>query len=169
MLPTKIEKALNAQIELEAASSQYYIAMASWAEVQGLNGVASFLYGHSDEERMHMTKLLRFVNERGGHGIVPALKAPPTKYKSVAEIFETVLSHESKVSAAINKLVDDCLKEKDYSTYNFLQWYVTEQIEEEALARNNVDKLKMMGGEKAALYFFDRDMQTIADAGKAKK
>lgn len=164
MLSKKVEAALNKQIELEAASSNYYLSMASWAEVQGLNGVASFLYGHSDEERMHSTKLLKFVNERGGHGIVPALKAPPVKYKSVTEVFETILHHEEKVSASINDLVDLCLKEKDYSTHNFLQWYVTEQIEEEALARTSVDKLKFMGGEKAALYFFDRDLAAAAGA-----
>jgi ferritin len=164
MLTPKIEKILNAQIELEGSSSNYYLAMASWAEVQGLNGVASFLYGHSDEERMHMLKLVKYVNERGGHAVVPAFKSPPAKYKSVTDVFETILSHESKVSQSINDLVDECLKVKDYSTHNFLQWYVTEQIEEEALARNNVDKLKMMGGEKGALYFFDRDMQALAGA-----
>lgn len=161
MLSKKIEQALNNQIELEAASSNYYLAMASWAEAEGLNGVAGFLYGHSDEERMHMIKLLRYVNDRGGHGIVPTLKAPPASYKSVTEIFNIVLSHESKVSRSINDLVDLCLKEKDFSTNSFLQWYVTEQIEEEALARTNVDKLKLMGGDKAALYFFDRDMAGI--------
>ena len=158
MLSKKIEQALNTQIELEAASSNYYLAMASWAEANGLNGVAAFLYGHSDEERMHTIKLIQYVNERGGHGIVPALKAPPASYKSVTEVFDIVLTHETKVSKSINELVDLCLKEKDYSTHNFLQWYVTEQIEEESLARTNVDKLRLMGGEKAALYFFDRDL-----------
>lgn len=167
MLSKKVEAALNKQIELEAASSNYYLSMASWAETQGLNGVATFLYGHSDEERMHSTKLIKYVNERGGHGLVPALKAPPVKYKSVTEVFEIILHHEEKVSQSINELVDLCLKEKDYSTHNFLQWYVTEQIEEEALARTNVDKLKFMGGEKAALYFFDRDLS--AGAATANK
>lgn len=162
MLSKKIEAALNQQIELEAASSQYYLSMASWAEVQGLNGVAAFLFGHSDEERMHMIKLIKFVNERGGHGIVPTLKAPVSNFKSITQVFETILDHETKVSNEINKLVDSCLKEKDYTTHNFLQWYVSEQIEEEALARNNVDKLKLMGGEKGALYFFDRDMAALA-------
>ncbi len=168
MLSKKIEQALNQQIELEASSSNYYLAMASWAEVQGINGVAAFLYGHSDEERMHMTKLIQYVNERGGHGIVPTIKAPPANYKSVSEVFDIVLSHETKVSKSINELVDLCLKEKDYSTHNFLQWYVTEQIEEESLARTNVDKLRLMGGEKAALYFFDRDLAG-AKAKEAKQ
>ncbi len=168
MLSKKIESALNQQIELEAASSNYYLAMASWVEVQGLSGVAAFLYGHSDEERMHTIKLLKFVNDRGGHGIVPSLKAPQSNYKSISEVFETILKHETKVSQSINNLVDLCLKEKDYSTHNFLQWYVTEQIEEEALARTNVDKLKFMGGDKAALYFFDRDLAGTVSAAAAK-
>ena len=147
---------------MEGSSSQYYLAMASWAETEGLNGIAAFLYHHADEERMHMLKLVKFVNERGSHGIVPALKQPPTTFKSVKSVFEQVLSHEVKVSNEINKLVDTCLKEKDYTTHNFLQWYVSEQIEEEALARKIVDKLKLLGEDKGGIYFFDRDMETLA-------
>ena len=168
MINKKVEKALNDQILVEAESSHTYLAMATWAERQGFPGTAAFLYAHSDEERMHMVKLVKFVNERGGHGIVPQLKAPSTKYKNVSEVFESILKHEEKVSQSINELVDLCLKEKDYSTHNFLQWYVSEQIEEEALARTNVDKLKMMGGEKAALYFFDRDLAASVGNKPAK-
>ncbi|HEU4718697.1 MAG TPA: ferritin [Bacteroidia bacterium] len=164
MLSAKIEKALNEQVTLEGNSSQYYLAMASWAETQGMNGVAQFLFHHSDEERMHMLKLIRFINERGGHGVVPALAAPPKKFKSVHEAFEEVLKHEVKVSAEINKLVANCLKERDYTTHNFLQWYVSEQIEEEALARRVLDKLKLIGGEKGGLYLFDRDLEGLAAA-----
>lgn len=162
MISKKIESALNTQVELEAFSSQYYLAMASWAEVKGLNGVAHFLFNQSDEERMHMMKLLRFMNERGGHGIVPSLEKPPANFKSVQAVFEEVLSHESKVSAEINNLVEICLKERDYTTHNFLQWYVSEQIEEEALARNVLDKLTLIGNDKSGLYFFDRDLQSLA-------
>ena len=162
MLNPKIEKALNQQILLEAESSQIYLAMASWAEVQGYEGIASFLFQHSDEERMHMLKLLKFVNERGGHGVVPALKQPAVKYKAVKELFQDVLHHEILVSNEINKLVDVCLKEKDYTTHNFLQWYVSEQIEEEALARKIMDKLKMIGNDSGGLYFFDRDIAGMA-------
>jgi ferritin len=164
MLSTKVTNALNKQIELEAASSQYYLAMASWAETQGLNGVSGFLYKHSDEERMHMLKLIKFVNERGGHGIVPNLKQPPNKFRGVKEVFEEVLKHEMKVTAEINRLVEITLKEKDYTTHNFLQWYVSEQIEEEALARQVVDKLNLIGEDKSGLYFFDRDLEGIAGA-----
>lgn len=161
MLSKKIETALNAQIELEASSSQIYLAMASWAETRGLNGVSSFLYQHSDEERLHMLKLIKFVNERGGHGIVPVLKQPPLKFKSVTSVFAEILKHEVKVTSEINKLVDICLKEKDYTTHNFLQWYVSEQIEEEALARQIMDKLDLIGEEKGGLYLFDRDLAAI--------
>src|SRR3954470_9657543 len=132
MVTKKGENALNKQIELEAASSQYYLAMASWAETEGLEGVASFLYTHSDEERMHMLKLVKYVNERGGKALIPALKEQPQEFKSVQYVFEEVLKHEELVSAEINNLVEICMKEKDYTTQNFLQWYVSEQIEEEA-------------------------------------
>lgn len=160
-LSEKIEKILNQQVELEAASSQYYLAMASWAEVAGFNGVAQFLYRHSDEERLHMLKLIKYINERGGHGIVPALQEPSAKFKHIRDVFETVFSHEEHVSLEINKLVDTCLQEKDYTTYNFLQWYVNEQIEEERLAHHILDKLKLIGEDKGGLYVFDRDLATL--------
>jgi len=160
-LSPKIQSALNQQVEMEAASSQYYLAMASWSEVEGYNGVAQFLYRHSDEERTHMLKLLKFINERGGHGLVPALKQPNVKFKNIQEIFEQVFSHELAVSKEINNLVDMCLAEKDYATHNFLQWYVTEQIEEERLARHILDKLKLIGEDKGGLYIFDRDLATL--------
>jgi ferritin len=162
MLSPQISKALNKQIELEGFSSQYYLAMASWAETQGLNGVSAFLYHHADEERMHMLKLIKFANERGGHGVVPALKQPPVTFKSVKAVFEEILKHEITVTGEINFLVDSTLSEKDYTTYNFLQWYVSEQIEEEALARQIVDKLKLIGDDKGGLYFFDRDLEAMA-------
>lgn len=161
MLSKKIENQLNKQVELEAASSQFYLAMASWAEVNGYNGISKFLYTHSDEERMHMLKLMQYVNERGGHGIVPTLKAPPVKFKGIQEVFELVLKHEIHVSTEINKLVDACLSEKDYTTHNFLQWYVAEQIEEESLARNILDKLNLIGNDKGGMYLFDRDLETM--------
>lgn len=171
MLPKKVEQALNQQIEIEAQSSQFYLSMASWAECNGLNGTAQFLYTHSDEERMHMLKLVKYVNERGGQASVPALKQPPKQFKDMFTVFEQLLKHEVWVSGEINKVVDVCLKEKDYATHNFMQWYVSEQIEEEALARTIMDKLKMIGTDKGGLYLFDRDIQgltipTSAGTGK---
>ena len=146
---------------MEALSSHFYLAMASWAENQGLNGTAEFLYRHSDEERMHMLKLVRFVNERGGKAVVPALDAPQSDFSDLPAIFSTLLEHETKVTASINGVVDLCLQRKDYTTHNFMQWYVAEQIEEEALARNILDKLALIGQDKGGLYLFDRDLEQL--------
>ena len=168
MLSPIIEEALNGQIKIEAQSSQIYLAMASWAEVLGFEGVAQFMYAHSDEERMHMLKLVKFINERGGHAKISALDAPPTEFGSFKEMFQELFKHEVKVSACIYDLVDICLKEKDYATHNFLQWYVSEQIEEEALARNILDKIKLIGDDKGGFYLFDNDIKLlITTANKA--
>ncbi len=161
MLAKKIEKALNEQIRIEAESSQFYLAMASWAETEGLNGVSQFLYQHSDEERMHMLKLVKFVNERGGKAVIPALTQPPKTFDSIQHVFKNLLDHETMVTSEINKVVDVCLSEKDYTTHNFMQWYVSEQIEEEALARAIQDKLNLIGNDKGGMYLFDRDLQNL--------
>lgn len=162
MVSKKVETALNQQVLLEAESSQFYLAMASWAENQGFVGTCEFLYRQSDEERLHMLKLVRYINERGGKAIIPAIKKPSTDFKSVTAIFETLLSHEMNVTKEINRVVGICLDERDYTTHNFMQWYVSEQIEEEATARSIMDKIKLIGNDKGGLYLFDRDMQTLA-------
>jgi len=155
----RVEEALNDQIKKEASSSQYYLAMASWAETNGLNGTASFMYTHSDEERDHMLKLVKFVNERGGKAVIPKLQAPPKDFKNLKNVFESLLEHEIGVTESINNLVDLCLQEKDYTTHNFVQWYVSEQLEEEALARTILDKLNLIGSDSGGMYMFDRDME----------
>lgn len=164
MIKQNILKALNQQVEAEASASQVYLAMASWAETKGLEGVSEFLYAHSDEERMHMLKLIRFINERGGAAKIPALTEPKHDYKDLHELFEMLLQHEIEVSEQINQIVDLTLKEKDYTTHNFLQWYVAEQIEEERLARTILDKLKLIGDDKGGMYLFDRDISTYSEA-----
>lgn len=166
MLKDTIQKALNKQVELEASSSQFYLAMASWAETQGLTGSATFLYEHSDEERLHMLKLIKFINERGGKATIPALSAPPSSFNGLKQIFESLFEHELNVTDSINNVVDLCLSEKDYTTHNFMQWYVAEQLEEEALARTIIDKLNMIGEDKGGLYMFDRDLESMTAAKK---
>jgi len=161
MLSKTVEKALNDQVEREASSSQYYLAMASWAETQGLPGVSEFFYKQSDEERQHMLKLVKYINERGGNAEVRTLKAPPTGWENVKAVFEQLLQHEIAISTSINRLVEICLEEKDFTTQNFLQWYVSEQIEEEAVARTILDKLNLIGDDKGGLYLFDRDVQNL--------
>ena len=161
MLSEKLEKALNEQVRIEAESSQVYLSMASWAEGKGLEGIAQFMYTQSDEERLHMLKLVKYINERGGHAYVSALNAPKSDFVSFQKMFHELLDHEIFVSDSINELVHVTLQEKDYATHNFLQWYVAEQIEEEALARNILDKINLIGNDKGGLYLFDRDIQQI--------
>ncbi len=158
----KIEAALNAQIEKEASSSQFYLAMASWAEGNGLNGTAKFMYTHSDEERFHMLKLVKFVNERGGKAIIPALSQPPKEFNDLVNVFTLLLEHEISVTQSINDLVGLCLDEREYTTHNFIQWYVAEQLEEEALARTVLDKIKLIGNDKGGMYMFDKDLENSA-------
>jgi ferritin len=159
MLSKKMNALLNQQIASEAEASAYYLAMASWAQAHGYNGLSQFLYRHSDEERMHMLKLFHFVNDRGGVSEVRAVKAFKGQYKSVQEIIEQILEHEMQVTGDINKIVKACLAEHDYTTHNFLQWYLAEQIEEETLARNLLDKLRLIGSDKGGMYLFDRDLE----------
>ncbi|WP_066223284.1 ferritin [Formosa haliotis] len=161
MLSKVIEGALNKQIRIEAESSQIYLAMACWAEVKGLEGISNFMYKQSDEEREHMLKLVKFVNERGGHAHISELKAPNVTFKSFKEMFEMLFKHEVFVSESINDLVHISLEERDYATHNFLQWYVSEQIEEEAMARTILDKINLIGDDKGGLYLFDRDIDKI--------
>lgn len=170
MLSEKMKNLLNEQVKLEAQSSQVYLAMACWAEIQpGLDGVTAFFFQHSDEERMHMLKLIHFINERGGFAVIPALEQPVLTFPSLRHAFAALLQHEIHVSESINNLVDASLQEKDYATHNFLQWYVAEQIEEEQIARKINDKLEMIGDDKSGLYLFDRDIiSMIAPTGKSK-
>jgi ferritin len=158
----RVEKALNDQIQKEASSSQYYLAMASWSEANGLGGTAKFMYAHSDEERFHMLKLIKFVNERGGCAEIAGVSTPPKEFNDLKNVFESLLAHEIRVTESINNLVDICLQEKDYTTHNFVQWYVSEQLEEEALARAILDKLRLIDGDKGGMYMFDRDLENSA-------
>ena len=161
-----MHQALNEQIKYEANASQIYLSMASWAETNGFEGVAEFLFAQSDEERMHMLKLLHYVNERGGHATITTLEEPPNQFVSVKDLFQALLQHEIKVSGLINDMVAIALEEKDYATHNFLQWYVAEQIEEEATARTILDKINLIGDEKSGFYIFDKDIKALIGSVK---
>ncbi|MEX0988245.1 MAG: ferritin [Bacteroidales bacterium] len=156
MLNKKVEKALNVQIQKEDYSSQLYLAMASWAENEGYAGVADWLYAQSDEERMHMLKFVRYVNERDGVALIPGLEQPPKEFGSLPAMFKEVLKHEQYISQSINEIVSVCMEEKDHTTHNWIQWFVQEQIGEEASVNDILDKLKLVGDKN--LYMFDRDI-----------
>jgi ferritin len=159
MLKKKVEDICNRQVEREGYSSNLYLAMASWAETNGFAGVAQWLYIQSDEERIHMLKFIKYINERGGKAIMPAMKKPPVDYKGVEDLFKDVLKHEEFVTASINEIVSLTLAEKDFNTNNFVQWFVTEQVEEEASVRTILDKLHLVG--KNNMYQFDRDISGL--------
>ncbi len=163
MLNKKVEEILNRQIEREGYSSHLYLAMAVWAECNGLEGTSKWLYAQADEERMHMMKFISYVNERGGRAKITAIEEPPSEYKNVKEVFDKVLAHEQFVTASINEIVEVTLAEKDFTTHNWIQYFVTEQIEEEASVQSIIDKLNLMGEHN--LYMFDRDILGMRSEG----
>jgi ferritin len=165
MLPKKVEEILNVQVEKEDYSSQLYLAMASWAENKGMEGVAAWLYAQSEEERLHMLKLVKYINERDGVAIISGMETPPADFRDVFTMFNQVLDHEKYISASINEIVAVCIAESDFTTQNWIQWFVNEQIEEEASARAIIDKLNLLG--KNNLYMFDRDIMATRGSGEA--
>ena len=162
MLNKNVEKALIAQIEKEGYSANLYLAMASWAESNGMAGIAEWFYAQAAEENQHMMKFVYYINERGGHAVIPGFDKPPTKFEGVKKVFEQSLEHERSVSASINNIVEICLTEKDFSTHNWIQWFVAEQIEEEASVQAIIDKLNMIGD--GSIYLFDRDIMSMRNA-----
>jgi ferritin len=163
MINKKVESIMIKQIEIEGFSSQLYLAMASWCDVNGYAGAAKFLYQQTEEERTHMLKFIHHINERGGHAIISEMKKPDHQFKSINSIFEQVLKHELFVTESINKIMDVCSTEKDYTSANFLQWFVNEQIEEEATANIILDKIKLLGKDKDASFFLmDKELEAMA-------
>ncbi len=159
MLKNKVEKILNDQVQKEDYSSQLYLAMASWAENQGFSGVSGWLYAQSDEERVHMLKIVKYVNERDGVALIPGMEQPPKDFKNLKEMFDAVLKHEQYITDSINEIVAVCMTEKDFTTLNWVQWFVEEQIEEEASVKDIIDKLNLVGDRN--LYMFDRDIMSM--------
>lgn len=159
MLTKKVEDICNRQIEREGYSSNLYLAMASWAENKGMAGIAGWLYLQADEEKQHMLKFIKYVNERGGCACIPAFKQPPVKYKGVAEMFKEVLKHEQFITSSINEVLATAIAENDYATTNWIQWFVEEQLEEEISVQLILDKLSMAG--EHGLYFLDRDIMRL--------
>jgi ferritin len=155
MLSKKMEKALNVQVAAEMFSSNLYLAMALDFEAKNMKGFGKWLRVQAREEMGHATKLIDFIIERGGRAVVPALDAPPVAWKSAQAAFDQVLAHEIKVTGMINGLVDAAAAEKDHASGIFLQWFVTEQVEEEAQSVEIVETLKMIGDSKGSLYMLD--------------
>lgn len=161
MLNVKMVDALNKQVLEEAYSSNLYLSMASWCEVNGMIGSAAFMYRHAVEERMHMMKIFRYINEMDAKAIVPALPQPPTDFNSIQDLFKDTYEHELKVTASINNLVTLGNQLNDYSTLAFLQWFVEEQREEEATFKEILDKIRLIGNGPQSLYYIDLEIEKI--------
>jgi ferritin len=162
-LSKTISAALNAQMTKEAHASQIYLSYAAWAEHQGFEGIANFLFRHAQEERNHMMKILEYILKRGAEVVITAVPPPHDHPTNMHSCFEKVFIHEVENTESLYKIVKMSLDEQDWATWNFMQWFVKEQIEEETLAMNLLDKLKIAGGDKAStatLYTFDRDLET---------
>ncbi len=165
MLSESMLARLNTQINLEFYSSNLYLQMSAWADKNGLEGSASFLKAHAAEEMQHMQKLFDYVLETGGMPVLGALEAPRSDYNSLREIFELTLAHEKEITQAINSLVELSFETKDFSTFNFLQWYVAEQHEEENLFQTVLDKMDLLGDDPKNLFFIDREIAKLVGVG----
>lgn len=161
-LSDSMEQALNDQMNNEAKQAQAYLALGVWAESNSYSGIADFFYKHSEEERQHMFKFLEYINTRGGTAKIGDIPAPKDNPSSLQQCIEDVWQHELRNSQKIYDLVDKAMAEKDWPTFNFLQWFVKEQIEEEALIDELRDKFALASDNQhnnANFYSLDRDMQ----------
>jgi len=165
----KITIALHDQIAMEAYASSYYTSMASWCELTGYDGSAEMLYQQADEERAHMLKIIRYLNEVGVPGLVPAVKQPPSSFKTLEATFKIALTNEQAVTAAFNKIVDLTQKEKDHGTFGFLQWFVNEQVEEEKKFETILQKFDLLGRDKIAVYEIDKLIRSISSGDSAQE
>lgn len=161
MLTTQMTERLNTQINLEFYSSNLYLQMSAWADNKGFEGAAEFLKMHAAEEMQHMQKLFDYVLETGGVPLLGTIAAPKSDYQNLREVFEITLAHEKEITAAINELVANAFEQKDFSTFNFLQWYVAEQHEEENLFQSIIDKMDLLGDDPKNLFFIDREIAKL--------
>jgi len=159
MLKNNVTEALNSQINKEIYSAYLYLAMSAYSEAKGLKGFANWLYVQYQEEMTHAMKLYNYILEQGETVELRAVEQPPKEFGTPLEMFEQVLAHEKLVTKSINNLVELAEKEKDHATQIMLQWFVTEQIEEEANDNEIIDQLKLAGKEGGGLFMIDKELR----------
>lgn len=162
MISEKIEKAIIQQIKEEENASRIYLAMASWCDTHGYPGAAAFFYRQTQEERFHALKFIQYLNERGGHAHILDLPNPENKFENLKQIFEITLEHEKFVTACINSLYELAQKEKDFATLTWLNWFIEEQMEEEATVGAILDKFALIGTDKGGFFMLDKELQALA-------
>lgn len=161
MLSSEVIELLNSQIAKEMYASNLYLSMGGWCFKNRFDGAGEFLLQHAEEESEHAKKLINYLHETDSTLEIQAIQKPENNFKSLLDVFEKTYEHEISVTKSINDLVEFTLNKKDYSTFNFLQWYVSEQHEEEALFRGIVDKIKLIGNETHGLYLADQYIKTL--------
>jgi len=162
MISKKIEDAINKQINAETYSSSLYYAMSAYFESLSLKGFAKWLRIQALEELTHVHKFFAYLNDRGGRVALSAVEAPKNEWASPLEAFEDVYKHECHVTGLINKLMDLAQSESDHATQNFLQWFIAEQVEEEASADEAVQQLKLVDRTEGGLFLLDQEMSKRA-------
>ncbi|UCH89673.1 MAG: ferritin [Thermoplasmata archaeon] len=158
MLNEQMEKALNEQLNAEMYSSYLYLSMSAYFQSRDLPGFANWMRVQAQEELMHAMKFYDFINERGGRVKLDTIEGPEVEWESPQSTFEHVLKHEQKVTGLINGLVDKAIELKDHASNNFLQWFVDEQVEEEASASDVLQKIKLVGSDGSGLLFLDQEL-----------
>jgi ferritin len=158
MISKDMEKAINDQINKELFSAYYYLSMASYLENENFDGMATFMKAQAFEEMQHVNKFYNYVNEQSGRVILEAIEKPKSEYNSPEHVFELAYEHEKYVTSLINSLVALSLKENDFATKAFLDWFITEQVEEESTMDSIVNKFKMVGNNGHGLLMLDEQM-----------
>ena len=156
MLNPKMQDALNKQINAEMFSSYLYLSMVAYFESQNLGGMANWMRIQTSEENLHAMKFYDYINQRGGRVLLTQIEAPKTEWTSALDAFENAYQHELKISGMINDLMNLTIAEKDHATHDFLEWFVAEQVEEEAAAQLIVKQLKMVGDNGVGLLMLDQ-------------
>jgi ferritin len=160
MINSKVEKAINEQINKEYFSAYLYLSMAAYCEKESLSGIANWMKIQFEEEQFHAMKFFNYINERGGTVTLTSLEDPKTEWKNVIEVFEDTLEHERFITKSINDIMEIAIEERDHATVSFLNWYIDEQVEEEANAETILNRLKLINGEGNGILMLDKEMST---------
>ena len=172
MISQKMTEAMNDQVTAEYFSAHLYLSMSAYLENIDLPGFANWMRVQYQEEKFHAEKLFDYIIERDGRAVLGQFEAPPVEWDSVLNVFEEAYKHEQKVTSLINNLVDIAVAEKDHASNNFLQWFVDEQVEEEASAKTIVQQLRLLGESRSGLFMVDRELGSrmftppVADGGQ---
>lgn len=160
MISADMAKALNRQLNEELYSSYLYLSMSAYASFKGLKGAASWFYVQVKEELFHVQKVYDYIDSQGAQIVLEQVKKPPTEFGTIMDLFNAVLEHEQKVTGYINNLMSQAVAENDHATQTFLQWFVTEQTEEEKSCQEIIDRLKLAGDSGAGIFMIDTELGT---------